>query len=401
MESKGILNIVAVIAILVFNPITVFSDSDIQSIDATVDVKPYENNRVELDIIFSDDKGQNVKRINYDIAVTQNGKTVFEQIVYDADGRVTHITDSLDSFSSIKITIKVKGLGLSPPYAGPTSELFFVKSITTHYFTAYADKAKYSDGDMMRIYGNISNDEPISVSMIIQDPSSDLVYVKQTTLYNNEFSFDLIAGGEVWNESGEYIATVNHGGNIAETVFWFDTKTNIPKNSDNVVPLLIVPEDILVNTQDNQVRVTYSVKGIDDVDGILQPTCNPASGSYFGIGDTLVTCSVKDSSGNNVQEKFLVTVQGESNDIPVWVKDVAGFWCSGEIDDTGFIEGIQYLIENNVIVMPKTTPNFGNSGEIPDWVKNNACWWSEGAISDKEFSNGIQYLISNGIVRTS
>lgn len=55
-------------------------------------------------------------------------------------------------------------------------------------------------------------------------------------------------------------------------------------------------------------------------------------------------------------------------------------------------------MENNVIIVPKTTPNSGNSGEIPGWLKNNACWWSDGIISDQDFTAGIQYLISNGII---
>src|SRR3989337_1217437 len=35
---------------------------------------------------------------------------------------------------------------------------------------------------------------------------------------------------------------------------------------------------------------------------------------------------------------------------------------------------------------------------IPDWIKNNAKWWSEGQIDDTAFVSGIQYLINNGIM---
>lgn len=406
MESKGVLAVFAIF-VLGISPINAFSDSDIQSIDAEIDLKPYDDNRVELDIRFFDEKNHDVRQINYHIIVTQDGKTVHEQIVYDADGKGTHITDSLESFSHIEIIIKVNGFGLSKPYAGPTDELFFTLSTTSHYLTTYTDQAKYSSGDAMRIYGHTDSNDPPSVSMIIKAANSNVVYIKHGTLYNNEFSFDLIADGEAWNNSGEYVVTVNHGNDVSHAIFWFDMKTNtvetidIPEKTDSVAPLLLVPEDILVNTLDNKIKIDYSVKAIDDVDGILQPICNPSSGSYFGIGDTLVTCSTKDYAGNKVQEKFLVTVSGESQNIPVWIRDVAGFWCSGEIDDSGFIEGIQYLIENNVLIISGSTDK-GNSGDaIPSWIKNNACWWSEEAISDDEFSTGIQYLISNGIIRVS
>ncbi len=36
--------------------------------------------------------------------------------------------------------------------------------------------------------------------------------------------------------------------------------------------------------------------------------------------------------------------------------------------------------------------------EIPSWVKNNAGWWATGQIGDSDFVSGIQYLISNGIM---
>ena len=35
---------------------------------------------------------------------------------------------------------------------------------------------------------------------------------------------------------------------------------------------------------------------------------------------------------------------------------------------------------------------------IPDWIKNNAGWWSSGLIDDDSFVSGIQWLISNGII---
>ena len=36
---------------------------------------------------------------------------------------------------------------------------------------------------------------------------------------------------------------------------------------------------------------------------------------------------------------------------------------------------------------------------IPDWIKNNAGWWADGLIEDGSFVSGIQWLISNGIIK--
>jgi len=37
--------------------------------------------------------------------------------------------------------------------------------------------------------------------------------------------------------------------------------------------------------------------------------------------------------------------------------------------------------------------------DVPDWVKNNAKWWSEGKISEQEYLDGIKFLIDNQIIK--
>ena len=41
------------------------------------------------------------------------------------------------------------------------------------------------------------------------------------------------------------------------------------------------------------------------------------------------------------------------------------------------------------------------ANNVPDWVKNNAGWWAAGQIDDNTFVSGIQWLISNGIMKIS
>lgn len=36
--------------------------------------------------------------------------------------------------------------------------------------------------------------------------------------------------------------------------------------------------------------------------------------------------------------------------------------------------------------------------KFPDWVKQNAGWWAQGLISDEEYAKGIQFLIEQGII---
>jgi len=42
--------------------------------------------------------------------------------------------------------------------------------------------------------------------------------------------------------------------------------------------------------------------------------------------------------------------------------------------------------------------NDSGSASIPEWIKNNAGWWADGQIDDSSFVQGIQWLITNGIM---
>jgi YVTN family beta-propeller protein len=91
----------------------------------------------------------------------------------------------------------------------------------------------------------------------------------------------------------------------------------------------------------------------------------------------------------------------ESLNIPYWVKNNANWWSSGKIGDSDFTKGIQYLIQQKIMIIPKTTAGSTQSQQIPSWVKNNAGWWASDQITDNDFVKGIQYLITGGIIKIS
>ena len=99
---------------------------------------------------------------------------------------------------------------------------------------------------------------------------------------------------------------------------------------------------------------------------------------------------------SNVAPKSTASTESE---IPGWIKNNAGWWADGVISDSDFVSGIQYLINQKIMVIPPTTSSGAGSNEIPGWIKNNAGWWADGVISDSDFVSGIQYLISSGIMK--
>ena len=85
--------------------------------------------------------------------------------------------------------------------------------------------------------------------------------------------------------------------------------------------------------------------------------------------------------------------------VPNWVKNTAGWWASDQIPDSAFLQGIQYLINEGIMVVeiPAEIDSEATE-EVPGWVKNTAGWWAEDKIHDITFVSGIKYLIGKGII---
>jgi len=91
--------------------------------------------------------------------------------------------------------------------------------------------------------------------------------------------------------------------------------------------------------------------------------------------------------------------------IPTWIKNNADWWADDKIDDFTFAQGIGFLIKNKIIQisdLPTTSDGeiaIENDISIPTWIKNNAGWWASDSISDSDFLNGIKFLVENDIIQ--
>ncbi|MHA3684048.1 HYR domain-containing protein [Leucobacter sp. HY1910] len=80
--------------------------------------------------------------------------------------------------------------------------------------------------------------------------------------------------------------------------------------SDEEAPVVSVPAPISAEaTGPGGAAVNFTAAANDAVDGVLTPSCNPASGSTFPLGVTTVTCDAIDTAGNTGSQSFTVTVQ--------------------------------------------------------------------------------------------
>ena len=104
-------------------------------------------------------------------------------------------------------------------------------------------------------------------------------------------------------------------------------------------------------------------------------------------------------SGINSSVQFTIEETGKIG-IPFWIKDLAKMWINEPlVTDKDFARAIEYLIKQEIIMIPYTESGEETVSSIPEWVKNNAGWWIEGKISDTEFATALQYLVKTGIIR--
>jgi len=125
----------------------------------------------------------------------------------------------------------------------------------------------------------------------------------------------------------------------------------------------------------------------------------------FSDGKFIVKSQYGNSKSTVNTSSFLIvsgtpSTMKSSNEIPVWIKNNAGWWADGSIDDSSFVQGIQFLVQEGFMKIPITQQgDSAGSNEIPVWIKNNAGWWADGSIDDSSFVQGIQFLVQEGFMK--
>ena len=81
--------------------------------------------------------------------------------------------------------------------------------------------------------------------------------------------------------------------------------------------------------------------------------------------------------------------------------------CCGDIGkySVSAVWGIHFIgmVSFDVVQLPKLLPIETPAGSvtIPTWVKNTAGWWAKGQFNDSAYISGIQYLIEEGVIKVS
>lgn len=186
-------------------------------------------------------------------------------------------------------------------------------------------------------------------------------------------------------ETGGYVPSQNRIVGVSADETFSDTMTGL--NEHGLAVITLHPQEFAV-FEGGQYVNEVNQEQIDELSSLIEKIQSQNISIIF-LEDIQYNM-FKVTSENQV-------ISSESYTIPKWIKNNAGWWRDGFLDDESFVQGIQFLITEGIMEIPPTTQGVGGT-EIPQWVKTNAGWWAENRISDDDFVNGITYLVNQGIM---
>jgi hypothetical protein len=91
--------------------------------------------------------------------------------------------------------------------------------------------------------------------------------------------------------------------------------------------------------------------------------------------------------------------------VPSWVKTTASFWVKGGVEDKDFTGGIGFLIQEKIINIDEERQNENPNQDTgveppptPTWIKETTKWWVDGLVPEDQFLEGIKWLVTNNII---
>lgn len=165
------------------------------------------------------------------------------------------------------------------------------------------DQTTYADGDQMMISGTVGTKLSVPISIVIRDPSSNIVLIGQVMPnQDNTFSTTVTAGGNLWAAAGTYEVDVTYGSkdNTAKTTFQFT-------GSSLTVPITI---------QGQTYNATYKITNGKVLGIIATASTTSLTVRLQPSGEGLLTItlprSLIDAKQNGEDEHYLVQDDGVS-----------------------------------------------------------------------------------------
>jgi len=169
---------------------------------------------------------------------------------------------------------------------------------------------------------------PVTFNVIVQDTTSPVITLNGSDPFGVNQDTVYTELGASWTDAVDGTGNANVGGDIVNTslpgtsyIITYDyTDTNLNAAAqvtrtvnvlDTVPPVIASQNNMTVEaTSDLGAIVNFTPSATDNLDASVTVICTPASGSYFPLGTTQVTCNATDAAGNAATPvTFDVTVQ--------------------------------------------------------------------------------------------
>ncbi|MEX0863232.1 hypothetical protein [Nitrosopumilus sp.] len=340
---------------------------------------------------------------------------------------------------------------MNPWFVFFTSLLLIPSVFVTSFATITdftTDKTLYHTDDSIVLSGNVVY-SPDLFSIIVQivTPSGNGMAHVDSIIPKNDGTFTKIinVGGPTWSENGQYKIKVSYGGNLEKFISYEKTSDYIPPNSqqsstpiNNVpksnIPINDTPQNNVIDssfTENPKMLISgfpsldqspqyyidrynnepefkswfdlqFSLYSIDEVVGypptIIQNYFSLDKSPQYYIDRYNNEPEYKSWFDSQLPGKTIYFALGFFTYVPDWIKTYAQNWAMGEITDEEFIYGLNFMLQNKIIVLSDLDDSSPMVDDLPSWFRNTAFWWSNDLISQQEFINSIKYLIQEDII---
>jgi hypothetical protein len=291
--------------------------------------------------------------------------------------------------------------------------IFFILVLSTGFAVAHGtlegfstDKSTYHENEQLNISGIVqyNSDVPFVTIQIFTPEKSGFADFKTFPVGSDgTFSVSFHVGGPTWTTEGNYPIKVTYDGSMEKTIQY--KKKSVESSSTNSKPESIAnPErEPIANPERDLEKITIS----EDMSNFVTlkfivpnfPALDKSPQYYIDRYNNEQNYKIWFDS--QFPNESIYNILGYKNPVavPDWVRSNAEWWAIGEINDSTFVSGIEFMLENNII----RVSNISSSGdiseeEIPPWIRNSAHWWSQDLISEDEFINSLKFLIQKGVI---
>jgi len=310
------------------------------------------------------------------------------------------------------------------------------------------NKSLYYEGDTLYVSGNVSSDlESPNVTIVIFNPGKTTFVTLGSAVANSDGSFSttLQVGGPTWTTFGIYpIQVTSEGNSMEKSIEYRESTITIPEPTPEPISTpeptpepISTPEPIpessstfttlkfqipnfpsldkspqyyidRYNTESDYKSwfdSQFPFNSINDVVGYKLtsldsfPSLDKSPQYYIDRYNT--ESDYKSWFDSQFPDVSIYNILGYADpvSVPDWIRNNAEWWASGAITDSTFVTGIEFMLDNNIIMISNIPSGDVSGDEIPDWIRNNAHWWSQDLISEDEFVNSLKFLIQEGIIK--